>query len=34
MGEWEAFTAELEASGLQNYMDLINGARERFLEGS
>ncbi|MGO1228702.1 MAG: extracellular solute-binding protein, partial [Brachybacterium sp.] len=34
MGEWDAFAAELEASGLQNYMDLINGARERFLEGS
>ncbi|GAA4520833.1 extracellular solute-binding protein [Brachybacterium paraconglomeratum] len=34
MGEWDAFAAELEASGLQNYMDLINGARERFLESS
>lgn len=34
LGEWEDFTAELDASGLQNYMDLINGARERFLEGS
>ncbi|MGO1600021.1 MAG: ABC transporter substrate-binding protein [Brachybacterium sp.] len=34
MGEWDDFAAELEASGLQSYMDLINGARERFLESS
>ena len=34
IGEWDAFTAELEASGLTSYMELINGARERFLAGS
>lgn len=34
MGEWDDFAAELEASGLQSYMDLINGARERSLESS
>ncbi|HEX7353081.1 extracellular solute-binding protein [Brachybacterium sp.] len=34
LDEWEAFLAELEASGLQSYIDLVNGARDRFVEGS
>ena len=34
MSEWDDFLAEVEASGLQNYMDLINGARERFVGDS
>ena len=32
LSEWEDFHAELEASGLENYVSLINSARERFLE--
>ena len=34
MGEWDAFLAELEASGLSAYVDLLNDARERFEKGS
>lgn len=34
MGEWDAFLGELEASGLESYVELINGARERFVDGS
>ncbi len=34
LGEWDAFLAELEASGLQNYIDLVNGARDRFVAGT
>ena len=34
MGEWDAFLGELEASGLQSYVELINGARDRFAEGT
>ena len=32
LSEWEHFHAELEANGLENYVSLINSARERFLE--
>ena len=32
LSEWEDFHAELEANGLENYVSLINSARERFLE--
>lgn len=34
MGEWDAFLGELEASGLESYVELINGARDRFVDGS
>ena len=34
MGEWDAFLAELETSGLSAYVDLLNDARERFEKGS
>ena len=32
LSEWDAYVGELEAGGLQSYLDLINGAHERFLE--
>ena len=34
MGEWDAFLGELEASGLQSYVELINRARDRFVDGA
>jgi len=34
MSEWDAFVAELESKGLQQYVDLYNGARERFAENN
>lgn len=34
ISEWDAFQSELEASGLQSYVDLVNGARDRFVGGS
>ena len=34
MGEWDAFLAELETSGLSAYVDLLNDARERLEKGS
>ena len=30
--EWDAFQQELQAAGLQNYVDLVNTARDRFEE--
>lgn len=32
LSEWNAYVAELEAAGMQRYVDLIDGARERFAE--
>ncbi|GAB3170906.1 extracellular solute-binding protein [Myceligenerans halotolerans] len=32
LSEWDAYVAELEAQNLQGYLDLINGAAERFAE--
>jgi multiple sugar transport system substrate-binding protein/putative aldouronate transport system substrate-binding protein len=32
IAEWDDYVAELEAQGLRDYVDLINGARERFEE--
>ncbi|MFB7251002.1 extracellular solute-binding protein [Microbacterium sp. NPDC056234] len=32
LSEWDAYVSELEAAGLPSYLDLINGARERFAE--
>ncbi|HZU94133.1 MAG TPA: extracellular solute-binding protein [Microbacterium sp.] len=32
LSEWDAYVAELEAAGKQRYLDLIDGARERFAE--
>ncbi|GIG40474.1 ABC transporter substrate-binding protein [Cellulomonas phragmiteti] len=29
LSEWDSFVSQLEGQGLSNYMDLINGARER-----
>ncbi|THV29169.1 extracellular solute-binding protein [Glycomyces paridis] len=34
IAEWDDYVAELEGQGLQQYVDLINGARERFKENS
>ena len=34
MGEWDAFVGELEAAGLPRYLELLNGARKRFEEGT
>ncbi|WP_136192573.1 extracellular solute-binding protein [Actinomyces procaprae] len=34
MSEWDAYVGELEARGLQSYVDLINGARERFAQNN
>lgn len=30
MSEWDAFVTELDGKGAQQYVDIINGARERF----
>ncbi len=30
MSEWDAYVAEVEGSGLQQYLDIINGAHERW----
>jgi putative aldouronate transport system substrate-binding protein len=32
IAEWDDYVAELESQGLQQYVDLINGARDRFEE--
>ncbi|MBE1875575.1 extracellular solute-binding protein [Myceligenerans pegani] len=32
LSEWDAYVAELEAQNLQGYLDLINGAYERFAQ--
>lgn len=32
LSEWDAYVAELEAQGLQSYVDLINDAQQRFAE--
>ncbi|WP_114853198.1 extracellular solute-binding protein [Brachybacterium sp. YJGR34] len=34
MEEWDAFLGELDAAGLPRYMELINGARQRFVEAN
>lgn len=34
MSEWDAFVAEVEANGLTQYVDVINGARERYNENN
>ncbi|MFC0674670.1 ABC transporter substrate-binding protein [Brachybacterium hainanense] len=34
MEQWDAFVAELEAAGLPRYVELINGARARFVENN
>lgn len=30
LGEWDAYVSQLESQGLPGYVDLVNGARERF----
>lgn len=32
LSEWDAYVGELESQGLQQYVDLLNGARKRFVE--
>ncbi|KQR10968.1 extracellular solute-binding protein [Cellulomonas sp. Leaf334] len=32
LSEWDAYVGELESQNLQGYLDLINGARERYAE--
>lgn len=34
LSEWDSFVSQLEGQGLQGYMDLINGARERAAENA
>ncbi|MGP5596354.1 ABC transporter substrate-binding protein [Brachybacterium alimentarium] len=34
MSEWDAFVAELEAAGVDRYLELLNTARERFVEAN
>jgi len=34
LAEWDAFVAELEGQGLQGYVDLVNGAKDRFAESN
>ncbi|WP_211234903.1 ABC transporter substrate-binding protein [Glycomyces arizonensis] len=34
IAEWDDYVAELEAQGLADYVDLMNGARDRFEENS
>lgn len=32
LGEWDEYVSQVEAGGLQNYVDLVNGAHERWAE--
>lgn len=32
LSEWDAYVSELEGQGLQSYVDLINGAQQRFAQ--
>src|SRR5699024_9334558 len=34
MSEWDAFKGELEAAGLPRYLELLNSARDRFVEAN
>ncbi|MEE1618696.1 ABC transporter substrate-binding protein [Brachybacterium sp. J153] len=34
LGEWDAFVGELEAAGLPRYLELLNTARDRFVEAN
>lgn len=34
LGEWDSFVTQLEGQGLQGYLDLLNGARERAEENA
>lgn len=34
MSEWDTYVGELEAAGLPRYLELLNGARERFNEAN
>ncbi|WP_162453674.1 extracellular solute-binding protein [Phytoactinopolyspora mesophila] len=34
LSEWDSYVAELEAQGLQSYVDLVNGAQQRFAESN
>lgn len=34
LSEWDAYVAELEGQNLQSYLDLINGAAERYAENA
>ena len=34
MSEWDAFVGELEAAGLPRYLELLNTARDRFVEAN
>lgn len=34
MDEWDAFVAELDAAGLPRYLELLNTARDRFVEAN
>jgi putative aldouronate transport system substrate-binding protein len=34
LSEWDAYVAELEGQNLQGYLDLINGAHQRFAESN
>ena len=33
LSEWDAYVGELESQNLQGYLDLINGAHERYADG-
>ncbi|MEK8227292.1 hypothetical protein NKG05_16190 [Oerskovia sp. M15] len=32
LSEWDAYVTELEGQNLQGYLDLVNGAAERFAQ--
>jgi multiple sugar transport system substrate-binding protein/putative aldouronate transport system substrate-binding protein len=32
IAEWDAYVTELEGQGLPSYLELLNGARKRFVE--
>ena len=34
MDQWDAYLAELDAAGLPRYLELLNGARKRFVEAN
>ena len=34
MSEWDDYVAEVEAGGVQAYLDLVNGAQKRYAEAN
>src|SRR5699024_3241435 len=34
LGQWDAYLAELDAAGLPRYLEVVHGARKRFVEAN